>query len=359
MPYYPDQRYAAQLTVIQRECMLPDEAQGKVSAREGQRVDVHDVIANGIMPARHLIFDVAEELDVRKREKAIEWIHVSKGSRVEEGDVLAGKNISRGKRLFSPVRGFVTGIENGRIILQELPGVIDLEAGVRGRVTGVTPGRGVTIEAVGSLVQGVWGNNRRTIATLRPEPRGGLASIVEDEFDMTYRGVIILTDKTINAQVLQMVEARGIVGLIAPSMDVTLMNDVMVVNSAILLTEGFGRMGMSRAVYTTLNEFTGHQITLDAYMPSRWETRYPEVILNIAPRGKKRPSRPNPLLALREGLTVRVTRDPYAGQTGKVVGVHEGLIRLPNGLRVRAAQVELLAGETVDVPLTNLEVLGR
>ena len=299
MPYYPDQRYASQLTVIQRECMLPDEAQGSVSARAGQRVDVHDVIANGIMPARHLILDIAEHLGVRKREKVMEWIHVSHGDRVEEGDILAGKNINRGKRLFSPVRGIISSIENGRIILQEFPEVIDLEAGVRGRVTGITAGRGVTIEAVGALVQGVWGNNRRTIATLRPEPRGGIASIVEDELDMKYRGVIILTDKTVNEQVLRLVEARGIVGLIAPSMDVSLMSNVMMVNSAILLTE-----------------FPGNQVTLDAYMPSRWETRYPEVILNIAPRGEKRPSRPNPMLSLRTGLTVRITRAPYAGQTG-------------------------------------------
>lgn len=359
MPYYPDQRYAAPLTIIKREVVLPDEAQGQVSAKQGQRVDVRDVIANGIMPARHLILDVAAFFKVRNETKLAEWIRVERGDRVEEGDVLAGKSVSRGKRLLSPAGGIVAAIEGGRIIVQEIPEIIDLEAGVRGRVTGIIPGRGADVEAVGALVQGVWGNNRRTIATLRAEPQGGIASIVEDEFDMTYRGVVLLTDKPVNETVLRLLEARGIVGLIAPSMEVALMGAVMEVNSAILLTEGFGQMGMSRPVYSTLTQFEGQQVTLDAYMPSRWETRYPEVIVNYTPRGEERPSRPNPTLALRPGLTVRVTRAPYAGQTGRVVDVPNDPQPLPNGLRVPAARVELLAGETVFVPLTNLEVLGR
>jgi hypothetical protein len=359
MPYYPDQRYASPLTTIKREVVLPDEAQGTVSAKQGQRVDVRDVVANGIMPARHLLIDVADFFSVRKLSRLDEWIRVERGDRVEEGDVLAGKSATRGKRLFSPVRGIITSIDGGRIILQEFPEMIDLEAGVRGRVTGVIPGRGVTVEAIGALVQGIWGNNRRTIATLRTEPEGGIANIIEDELDMTYRGVIVLTDKTVNETVLRLLETRGIVGLIAPSMDVSLMGDIMRVNSAILLTEGFGQMGMSRPVYTTLAQFAGRQVTLDAYMPSRWETRYPEVIVNTKPKAEERPSRPNPSLALRPGLTVRITRAPYAGQTGRVVEIPNAPQPLPNGLRVPAARVELLAGETVFVPLTNLEVLGR
>lgn len=359
MTHYPDQRYAAQLTVIKREVSLPDEALGQVSAREGQRVDMRDVVATGVMPAPIRILDVAGFFDIRRPEKANELVLVSVKDRVDEDTVIAGKSATRGKRLYSPVKGLVSRIEGGRVFIQTFPDVIELDAGVRGRVTAIKPGRGVTVEAVGALVQGVWGNNRRTIATLRPEPKGGLGAIITDEFDLTYRGAVVVTERPINATVLQLVADRGLVGLIAPSMDVSLMPQVTQANSAILLTEGFGQLTMSRPVYNLLNEFDGQQVTLDAYTPSRWEPRFPEVIINLAIRGENRPSRPNAMLTLRPKMTVRITRAPYAGQTGQIVEIPTTPPRLPNGLRVPSARVELVAGETVFVPLANLEVLGR
>jgi hypothetical protein len=83
------------------------------------------------------------------------------------------------------------------------------------------------------------------------------------------------------------------------------------------------------------------------------------VIINLAPKEDEIPARPNIMLTLREGMNVRVTRAPYAGLTGLVVDLPESPVLLDNGLRIRCAQVELVIGETVFVPLTNIEVLGR
>jgi len=56
---------------------------------------------------------------------------------------------------------------------------------------------------------------------------------------------------------------------------------------------------------------------------------------------------------------VRMIREPYMGQTGIILDLPKAPVLLDNGLRVPCAQVELVAGDKLFVPLANLEVLGR
>jgi len=58
-------------------------------------------------------------------------------------------------------------------------------------------------------------------------------------------------------------------------------------------------------------------------------------------------------------MTVRMLREPNMGQTGRILDLPKSPILLDNGLRVLCAQVELVAGEQLYVPLANLEVLSR
>lgn len=359
MAYYPDQRYAAQFMLIQRECVLPEEAQGKIRVTEGHRVEIKDVVAVGVMPSEHMIIDALAFFGLKKPDDLIPYWHVEAGQMIGEQDLIAGKNPKRGKRLYSPVRGRVVKIENGRIIIQKMPEQIEIPAGLRGRVSDFKVGRSVTIEATGAQIQGIWGNNRRTSALMRVEQENTLR-LLEDEFDLTYKGTVLVTQSSITAHELKMMQDRGLGGIIAPSMDIHLREHAQEIHGAILLTEGFGNKRMSRMLFNLFSEFDGKQITLDTYMPTRWETRYPQVIINIAASSREdRPTRPNPALALRTGMNVRVTREPYLGQTGRVMELPKTPTLLTNGLRVLSARVELIAGETITVPLTNLEVLGR
>ena len=357
--YYPDQRHVANLTIIRKVCLLPEQAIGSVRINQNARVDIHDSVAHGVIPAKYHILDALRFFKLRKPQALESLLLVEPQSVVKEKDVLAGKKPDRGKRLFSPVNGVVVAITDGRIILQEMPEVIDLKAGVRGRVIQVYPDRGVSIETVGARVQGVWGNNRNAIATLRLAPDGGIESIPADSIGDRYSGVALLTRQPITEKVLRIVEVKKLAGIIAPSMDADLIDRALKMSAIVLLTEGFGNTRMGHVVYTLLEEFEGQQITLDARRPDRWDARVPEIIINIVPPENERPSRPNVMLTLREGLNARITRAPYAGLTGTIVALPKTPILLDNGLRILCAQVELVVGETVFVPLANLEVLGR
>lgn len=357
--YYPEQRYYSKLTVIRRDVMLPDEAAGVIDTFKDKRVDIRDVVARGVTPGHHIILDALAYFGLRKVESLEPLLRVEEGDIIDEVTLLVGKYPNRGKRLYSPVPGRVAQIAEGRIIIEQLSDVVTMEAGLKGRVTRVIGDRGVTIEGAGALLQGVWGNGRRVIASLHMEPREGLESLSADEFDVKYPGSVVVMRQPITPRTLRVAAEVGLAGIVAPSMDAALRPRAWDAEHPIMLTEGFGSMGLSRSAQALLAEFDGAQVTLDADQGQRWENRRPELIANLTQRGSQNPPRPNIMLTLRTGQMVRITRQPHIGETGKVVNLPKSPVLLDNGLRVPCAQVELTAGETLYVPLANLEVLGR
>lgn len=358
MQYYPDQRHLLELTSIRRERLLPEDAIGRVEAREGTTVNLRDTVARGVVPSRYLIIEAANELQLKTPDELLDVMVMEVGDTVDIKTPLAGKSGAR-RRVLSPVKGIVAYVGEGRIIIQETPEEVQLEAGLDGQVMAVQPGRGLTIETVGGLVQGVWGNNRRVIGGLRMEPDDGIESIYGDELDLQYRGAIVVTKRPLRETGLIVMDAQSLGGIIAPSMDADLIPQALEAGGAILLTEGFGPLKMSAAVANLLNSFTGRQAALDAMLPNRWSSNRPEIIINPSGRVQQRPPRPNVNLTLNPGTTVRLTRPPNAGQVGRIVNLPKTPYLLENGLRVPCAQVELITGGVVMVPLANLEVFGR
>lgn len=339
--------------------MLPEEATGVVRINEGRRVDVRDIVANGLIPVRYVIHETATELGLRDPDKLPELMLVERNALVEPQQVIAGKNPNRGRRAYAPVAGVVKQIIGGRVIFQVTPERVDVEAGAAGQIAEVQQGRGVIIEARGGYVQGVWGNNRRRIASLYIEPDGGL-SVGDDVLERRYVGSIMVTRRPITEETLKVMQDRDLSGIIGPSMDAGLRPAALKAEGVVLITEGFGNNRMNSITYNLLADHEGTQVTVDAQMPNRWETHYPEVIINAPkPRDGQRPSRASPRLTLRTGMSVRVTREPYNGLTGQVVDLPKLPHLLDNGLRVRCAQVSLITGETAFIPLANLEVLIR
>lgn len=357
MQYYPDQRIVSRLSTIHRECLLPDEAFGIVRVHEGQKVDVRDIVANGQIPSRHIIINASEILGLRDKSAVSELLLVKPNQVVEAETPIAGKRKDRGKRVFAPVRGLVVATSQGRIIMQEMPELVNIEAGVAGRVIQVYPDRGVAVEAVGAIVQGVWGNGRTIIATLRMEPQQDLRRMIQESLDIQYKGSVMVMINPLTPDIIPLFEEGNINGIIAPSMPSTMIPRVMESNIAVMLTEGFGQLRMNGQVFNLLKEYDGYQVTLDADLPGRWTSRRPEAVVNRPI--DERPPGLNLNASLKPGLRVRITRPPYLGQIARIEDIPNQPIDLPNGLRVPGARVELISGEVVNIPLANLELAGR
>jgi hypothetical protein len=355
--YYPQQRYTSELAAIRRQALLPEGAIGNIQAETGQIVDIRDTVARGLIPARHVIVYAADELGVRP-EQVTGLMLVNLRGRVEAGQAIAGKDAARGKRVFAPINGVVIAVEEGRIIIQEMPQMIKLDAGVRGRVVDVIAGRGVTIESRGAILQGAWGNGRNIIAVIRLEPeRGGLDTISVDTLDTTYKNEIVITRTPLTETGLGIAVARNFAGIIAPSMSANLVETVLKADFAVMLTEGFGQMLMNPSTVHLLSQFNGAQGMLDAAQPQRFTERRAELIINRPVTGRLIDTTATPQ-PLEVGTRVRVTRDPYQGVLGTVVELPHNPLLLDNGLCVKCAVVELMAGEYVHIPLANLELGG-
>ncbi|MBZ0288354.1 MAG: hypothetical protein K8I30_12125 [Anaerolineae bacterium] len=357
--FYPEHRHMMAWAAVRRERLLPDNAIGTVESRKGQHVNLRDVVARGSIPARYVFVDVAPFFRRKPDADVSDLIRVEVGEEVEAGKTLAGRYTTRGKRLFSPVTGIVLQINQGRVVIQETPESIDVEAGLVGQVVATQGSRGVLIEAFGALVQGVWGNNRRLIGPLRMEPDDGLEAIFDDTLNRQYAGSIVVTRRALKSATLDALDHQNIGGVIAPSMDASEYDRALGLTTAIVLLEGFGDIRLSPQTTSLLEGFVGRQTTVDAILPNRWDSRRPEVFINLPAKSGERPPEPNLNMTLQPGMSVRLTRDPHVGVVGQITHLPKTPQLLENGLRVPCAQVDLVTGEKVLVPLANLEVFGR
>jgi hypothetical protein len=351
--YYPEQRHLLGKTTIRRERMLPGNTTGDVLVNQGTRVALRDIVARGDSPAPYVLVEAARFFNLNNPEKLLDLLQVEVGEQVMAGSVLAAQ---RRKRLLAPTSGTVVEIAQGSIVLQEYAPQIELEAGANGSVVGVRRGRGVVVEAYGAVLQGVWGNNRRSIGTLRLEPSEGMENIYGDLVDTQYRGAVVISRRPLRRATFHVIEEQALSGVIAPSMEPDLIDLAMESIAAIMLVEGFGTQRMSAVVSQFLDAMEGRQATLDAVLPASLETRRPEVIINVPLEPGERPPAPNLNTSLRVGREVRVVR---SGSTvGSIIGLPKEPVLLDNGLRVPCAQVEMVTGEKLYVPLANIEVSG-
>lgn len=357
--YYPDQRHLLPLTAIRRERTLPPDAIGQVEAQPGERIDLRDVVARGSIPSRYAILEAVKALNLRRPDELESKMLVEMGEMVNAGQVLAGKANKRGRHIASPVNGIIAYVGDGRIIVQEIPEPITIESGLIGQVVGLQEGRGVVIETIGAVLQGAWGNGRFGIGQLRIEPADGLETIYGDQLDIAYRGAVVVTRRPLVDVSLLVVADQEFAGVIAPSMDASLIDQARETPAAIVLTQGFGSTSrMSQYIISFLEGLAGRQATIDAVLPDRFDPRRPEVIINVgAPRGE-RPTVPSPHLLLTLGMNVRITRGDYAGVVGRVGDLPKTPHLLDNGLRVFCARVDMPTGNSAYIPLANLEIFG-
>jgi hypothetical protein len=353
--YYPNQRHLLGRTTIRRDRALPDNMLGEVLVQSGMRVGLRDVVARGAAPTPYMLIEAARFFNLRDPDKLFDLLGVRIGEEITEGTVLAARG---GKRLLSPIGGEVVDITQGLIVLREHAPTIELEAGVNGTVVGVRKSHGVIVEAYGAVLQGVWGNGRRAIGTIHLEPSAGMENIYGSMIDTQFRGAILITRRPLRAVSFQVIEDQGFNAVIAPSMEPDVLELAMQSDAAILLTEGFGSQRMSNAIAQFAEAVDGRQATVDAVLPSALETREPEVLISVPLNPGERPPLPNQMTPLKLDREVRIVGGASAGMVGHIIGLPKEPVLLDNGLRVPCAEVELVTGERLDVPLANIEVSG-
>ena len=341
------------LTSIVRERLLP--VPGTVLARLNQKVSALDVVAQTSWAREHLLLDVTRILRVTSN-VADRLITCNVGDRIAVGAVItAGKGLFS-RRVRAPRDGRVVAVGGGKVLMEVGVTKVELRAGIPGTVVQVLPNHGVVIQTAGALIQGVWGNGRiasGTLVNLAEKPDGILTV---GWLDVSLRGSIILAGIVNDVETLQAAAGLPVRGLILSSILPALIQKAMEMRYPILVTDGFGSLPMNCAAYKLLSTNARRDITVNAEIHDRYSGARPEVIIPLPI--SEIPLIPREVETFAPGLQVRMRLSPALGMIGSIVALKSGLTRLPSGLQAPAAEVKLENGETVIVPLVNLEFMG-
>jgi hypothetical protein len=341
------------LATIVRERTLP--VAGKISAHVNQRVSPTDVIGEATFAREHVLLDVARTFGVSTK-AADRMIKVNPGDRVSQGAMVADAGGMIPRSIRAPRAGRVMIVGSGQILMEVGDARIELRAGLPGVVTQVIPDRGVVIRTAGALIQGVWGNGRidnGLMVSLIEKPDDVLTA---DRLDVSLRGSVILAGHVREAETLRAAAELPVRGLILSSMVSTLLPNAYQMKYPIIVLDGFGAMPMNSAAFKLLTTNNKREATVNAEHFDRYSGNRPEVIIPLPVSSD--PDEPNDYGMFAAGQTVRMRRPPAAGMIGTIAQLRAGLTELPSGLRALAADVKLENGETVTVPLVNLEVVG-
>jgi hypothetical protein len=341
------------LATITRERTLP--VAGKVNVHVNQRVNPTDVIAEASFAREHVLLDVARTFGVTPN-AADKMIKVKEGDRLMQGTLVAesGGLIPRSIKAPRPGRVMITG--SGQVLMEVGDSRIELRAGLPGVVTQVLPEKGVVIRTAGALIQGVWGNGRidnGLMVNLLEKPDDVLNP---ERLDVSLRGSVILGGHVRDVETLRAAAELPVRGLILSSLLSPLIVTAYQMRYPIIVTDGFGAMPMNSAAFKLLTTNNKREATVNAEHFDRYSGNRPEVIIPLPVSTD--PPEPNSFETFSVGQTVRLRRPPSAGAIGTLSLLPAGLSTLPSGLRAPAAEVKLENGETLLVPLVNLEVVG-
>ncbi|HEY3311622.1 MAG TPA: hypothetical protein VGK00_08290 [Anaerolineales bacterium] len=341
------------LTTVVRRRLLP--VDGNVLAKIGQKVEPTDVVAETIVGRKHLIMDIAQELRVSPRQAAA-LIKLKRGQKVNEDELIAETTGLFRREVKVPTEGRIAAMGGGKLILETGGSEVKLLAGMPGVVTEIIKDRGVAIRASGSVTQGVWGNGQ--IDT------GVMMSILDhpddpfdvERLDVSIRSSIILGGYVDSPTVLKIASELPVRGLILSSMSPALIPLASRMTYPIMLINGFGRQAMDASAYKLLTTNARRDITLSAVPYDRFYGSRPEIF--IALPYSQEPAEAHELEAFAPGQTVRIISLTRPARIGTLIQILPSQVTLPNGLRVKPAEVKLESGEQYLVPLTNLEVVG-
>jgi hypothetical protein len=348
----PHQTHVSLLVVIRRQRTLP--ARGAINVRVNQKVSPADIIGRTTLAPAHYLFDIAHGLGLTPA-KADRFLRREVDEKVGGGDILAGPVGWMRRVVRAPEEGRVVLQGDGRLLYEGLGEAFELQAGLPGTVIGIEPDLSATIETVGAIVEGIWGNGRQQFGVLRVATPNSATTLTPMDLNIDLRGAVAVAGRLEDSTIFHGLAALPVRGLICGSMPSALIPAAQACDLPIILTEGFGNIPMNSSVFELLATNVGREASLNAQQTDRWRGLRPEVIIPLPAVGSA--DVPAEAVQLVVGRRVRILRAPYAGREGSVVSLPEGLLPLPNGIRVACAEVEL--GETglVRVPIANLDIL--
>ena len=346
---------------------------GNVHLKIGDIVKSDEIVASTELPGNVQMLNVANKLNIEP-ENVPECMLVELDESISKGQIIAESKGIFGmfkNQLKSPIDGTLANVSEitGQAILSEPPIPVEVDAYTSGTITEVENEEGVTIETEGVLVQGILGiggENRGILKVVTSSPNDEL---IVDMINESHKGMILLGGGFINLNTFNHAKNMGVAGIVSGGFDYTELSKILgyslgvaitgseKIGPSLIITEGFGRIGMAERTYALLSSNEGKFASINGSTQIRAGVIRPEILIPDELSNGKCIDFKEADLAISEGSLIRVIRAPYFGSVGTVKSLPPELKKMESETMVRVAEVEFEDGTVESIPRANLEMI--
>ena len=367
--YTPGLKVKREETVLKtRRLPIP----GELLVNVGDAVEVDQSVARAYLPgAAELVKITAvlgldpDDLPTVMRKKV--------GDSVKKGEVLANYKAFFGlikRAVTSPLDGIIDSQSNltGRVLVRGPKVPLEINAFIPGKVVDTIPREAVVIEINAALIQGIFGVGGETHGEIKMAVESNSEEIKPEYISDADKGKILIGGSTIGMEALKKAVTVGVKGIVVGGIkDIILFEfigkEIGVaitgnedIGLTLILTEGFGQLSMSERSFNLWKDFEGQKAAINGATQIRAGVQRPEVIIPHSPL-KSAASDLDLSDGMAAGTPIRIIREPYFGDIGKVHGLPVELQRLESESMVRVVDIELPDGKIVTVPRANVEIV--
>ena len=360
-------------TLLKKKRLLP--IPGKVLAALGQEVEGLDVVAQTELPGKVFSVNVANRLAVGPDEIK-NFMVKAEGDPVKKGEIIAeNKPFLKWFKteVESPVDGTVEAISliTGQVLLREPPKILPIKAYVKGKVVEVTPNFGVTIEAEGTFIQGIFGVGGETNGEIAMAVSSPDEDLTTEDIKENHKGKIVIGGKhaslsTIKRAVELGVSAIVVGGIHDRDLRQLLGYDIGVavtgheqLGITVIVTEGFGMIPMADYTFKLLASRNGEKASVSGATQIRAGVMRPEIIVPGFPKNVTECKKDQGRGWIEPGEPIRIIREPHFGVIGTVKSLPPELTVIGSESHARVLEVTLDSGEVIVIPRANIEVLEK
>ena len=361
---------------IEKERRLPLE--GEVLVEAGATVKAEDVVAKADLPGNVQLLNVANLLSVPPNEIA-EYMLKPVGEPVSKDEIIATTKGLFGlfkSQARSPIDGTIEAVSDvtGQVILREPPIPVEVKAYTDGTVTETVPTEGVTVETYGTYIQGIFGVGGETVGDLVIVAKSSSDDLTAEQILSEHRDSILVGGSLVTTDAIQKAIQHGVRGIIAGGIDDADLRELLgyelgvaitgseEIGITLVITEGFGRVAMAEQTFTLLKARQWMKTSINGATQIRAGVVRPEIVipLELTDAGSASDDTDGAAEGILEvGSSVRIIREPYFGQLGRVTELPVELQNLETEARVRVLRVELENGEQTTLPRANVETIEK
>lgn len=346
---------------------------GEVLVKEGDEVTHDAIVARTDIPGDAMLVNVANMLGVEASDVP-HYMMKQVGEQVEEDEIIAQFSSFFGlfkARAKSNTTGTIESISEitGQITVRTAPVPVEVHAYIDGRVVEVIPEQGVVIENRGAYIQGIFGVGGERQGALTVVVDGPDDPLDADRISKEHKGCIVVGGSLVTAEALKRADEVGVSAVVAGGIIdrdlVELLNyDIGVaitghedISFSVIITEGFGRMGMAHKTFELLKTLEGQMASVNGATQIRAGVMRPEIIVpGVEDVGIEAEDLSGEGMV--PGTPIRIIREPYFGRLAEVAELPAELVKVETEAPVRILRAKLIdTGEIVTVPRANVEII--